>query len=52
MALSAKLLLGMLLVLSTVAVAQPQDWLAHVQRLVFGERLTQIGAVSQLPKAV
>ena len=36
---------------STVALAQAQDWLTYVQGLGFGERLTEIRSVSQLPKA-
>ncbi len=39
------------LLVSTVALAQTQDWLKYVQGLGFWERLAEIESVSELPKA-
>ena len=44
--------LATVLLVSTAAAAQTQDWLTHVRGLAFGERLSEIRAVSQLPKPI
>lgn len=40
-----------LLLVSTAALAQTPDWLEHLQRPGFWERLAEIRSVSELPKA-
>jgi len=40
-----------LLLVSSAVAAQGQDWLTHVRGLGFGERLSEIKSVSQLPEA-
>lgn len=45
-------LAAVLLFVSTLALAQAQDWLKYVRGLGFGARLAEIGTVSELPKAV
>jgi hypothetical protein len=49
-ALASMLHIVMLLVISTAAGAQTQDWLRYVQGLGFGEQLAEIRSVSELPK--